>query len=184
MTTPSTPARGLGYQEGLTMYHTTIWLINILDFYANPNVVIHPHVNWFGDDVAGYELMAAGAITWKVLSEMADITGFNQHIASLTPKNRNRYAWFSEHWQNLLKCDLPGNYLLINCQPLLFDFRVGDPNDLSLVLRHEWAGTLLWYPLVLNEKLDEGSFKVQSLADPTWSCHIELVVSQKKQWAA
>ena len=91
--------------------------------------------------------MAAGAITWTVLSNMADINDFNKHIASLAPKNRNTYTWFSEHWQNYFNCDLPGNYLLINCQPLLFDFSIGDPtrmSHLSLVLRHEWAGTLYY----------------------------------------
>ena len=33
---------------------------------------------------------------------------------------------------------------------------------------------------MLNEKLDEGSFKVPTLADPMRSCHIALVVSHKK----
>ena len=90
--------------------------------------------------------MAAGAITWTVLSNMADINDFNKHIASLAPKNRNTYTWFSEHWQNYFNCDLPGNYLLINCEPLSFEFSVGDPTRMSnliLVLRREGAGTLL-----------------------------------------
>lgn len=54
----------------------------------------------------GHEELVAGALTTNFQTTVNE--EFNEYIQSLRPENRTGYHWFSDYWQDLFHCDLPG----------------------------------------------------------------------------
>lgn len=66
--------------------------------------------------VEGLEDVAEGAITVELQS--ANLPGFDDYMASLTPETNRRNPWFTEYWEEAFDCTLQKNVPLVTNQTI------------------------------------------------------------------